>query len=140
MVSLKDIAAACGVSIATVSKALNNHNDISIETKEYIRKVAGEQGYYPNSAAKALKTNLTYNIGVLFVDQRSSGLAHEFFSSVLDSVRVEAELNGYDITFINNRVGPDHKFAMNPKSWEKFCSLQLSPLNISVCSIHLLLK
>lgn len=102
MVSLKDIAATCGVSIATVSKALNNHNDISIETKEYIRKVAGEQGYYPNSAAKALKTNRTYNIGVLFVDEAQSGLTHDFFAYILNSFKEEVESKGYDITFINN--------------------------------------
>ena len=102
MVSLKDIAAACGVSIATVSKALNNHNDISIETKEYIRKVAGELGYYPNSAAKALKTNRTYNIGVLFVDEAQSGLTHDFFAYILNSFKEEVESKGYDITFINN--------------------------------------
>lgn len=106
MVSLKDIAARCGVSIATVSKALNDQQDISRETRDRVRRVASEMGYMANAAARTLKTNRSFNIGVLFVDQRSSGLAHEFFSSVLDSVRVEAERNGYDITFINNRVGP----------------------------------
>ena len=68
MVSMKDISIACGVSVATVSKALNDHSDISEETKEHIRQVAKEMGYFPNSAAKALKTNRTHNIGVLFVD------------------------------------------------------------------------
>ena len=58
-----------------------------------------------NSAARALKTNRTYNIGVLFVDERRSGLAHEYFSAVLESLKVEAEANGYDITFINRNVG-----------------------------------
>ena len=42
MVSLKDIAGRCGVSVATVSKALNDHSDIGAETKERIRKVANE--------------------------------------------------------------------------------------------------
>ena len=105
MVSIKDIANRCGVSAATVSKALNGHQDIGEETRERIRRAADEMGYMTNAAARALKTNRTYNIGVLFVDQQSSGLAHEFFSSVLDSLRVEAEENGYDITFINSSVG-----------------------------------
>lgn len=101
MVSMKDISVACGVSVATVSKALNNHSDIGIETKEHIKQVAKEMGYFPNSAAKALKTNRTYNIGVLFVDDDQSGLTHDYFAYVLDSLKSTAEAKGYDITFIN---------------------------------------
>lgn len=102
MVSMKDISAACGVSIATVSKALNNHKDIGQETKEHIRQVAKEMGYSPNSAAKALKTNCTKNLGVLFVDDANSGLKHDYFTYVLDSFKSAAEEKGYDITFINS--------------------------------------
>ena len=40
MASIKDIAKACGVSVATVSKALNGHNDISQATKEKVREAA----------------------------------------------------------------------------------------------------
>ncbi len=92
------------MSVATVSKALNDQQDISLETRDRIRAAAGEMGYMANAAARTLKTNRSNNIGVLFIDPRSSGLAHEYFSSVLDSLRVEAERSGYDITFINNRV------------------------------------
>ena len=105
MVSLKDIAQACGVSAATVSKALNGHRDIGEETRQRICRMAEDMGYMTNASARALKTKRTYNIGILFVDARSSGLAHEYFSSLLDSLRVEAEANGYDITFINRSVG-----------------------------------
>ncbi len=105
MISLKDIAERCGVSVATVSKALNGHKDIGADTRERITQMAEEMGYMSNSAARALKTNRTYNIGILFIDERDSGLSHEFFSSVLDSLKVEAERNGYDVTFINRNVG-----------------------------------
>ena len=101
IVSLKDISKACGVSIATVSKALNDHSDISKETKEKIREVAEQLGYHPNAAAQALKTNRSNNIGVLFVDEANSGLTHDYFSHVLDSIKKAAEKEGFDITFIN---------------------------------------
>lgn len=101
MVSLKNIAAECGVSVATVSKALNDHSDIGVATKERIRNKAKEMGYLPNFAAQALKTNRTYNIGVLFADADLSGLTHDHFSHVLDSFKVTAEARGYDITFMN---------------------------------------
>ena len=102
---MKDIAQRCDVSVATVSKALNGQQDIGRETRERVCRVADEMGYMTNATARALKTNRSYNIGVLFVDPMRSGLAHEFFSSVLDSVRVESERQGYDITFINRNVG-----------------------------------
>ncbi|MDE5933060.1 MAG: LacI family transcriptional regulator [Lachnospiraceae bacterium] len=101
MVSMKDIATACGVSIATVSKALNDHKDIGVETKEHIKQMAKEMGYFPNSAAKALKTKRSYNIGVLFAVDDHSGLTHDYFAYVLDSVKCTMEARGYDITFIN---------------------------------------
>lgn len=101
MASLKDISRECGVSIATVSKALNNHKDIGEETKEHIRRVAKEMGYFPNSSARALKTNRTYNIGVLFSDESLSGLTHDYFANVLDSFKRTVENRGYDITFLN---------------------------------------
>lgn len=108
MASLKDISKVCGVSVATVSKALNDHGDIGKDTKEYIKKVAKEMGYSPNLSARALKTNKTHGIGVLLVDEAQSGLTHDYFSGVLDSFRRTAEKSGYDITFINsckNREG-----------------------------------
>lgn len=99
---MKDIAKTCGVSVATVSKALNNQKDIGEETKNHIRAVAREMGYFPNSSARALKTNRTYNIGVLFADEAQSGLTHDFFSAILDSFKRTVESRGYDITFINS--------------------------------------
>ena len=101
MASLKDISKVCGVSVATVSKALNNHTDIGEETRAHIKKVAKEMGYSPNLSARALKTNRTHGIGVLFVDEATNGLTHDHFAAVLDSFKRTAERSGYDITFIN---------------------------------------
>lgn len=101
MVSMKDIAAACGVSVATVSKALSNHSDISENTKRQIKMTAEKMGYFPNQSARYLKTNRSYNIGVLFADAAGSGLTHDFFSGVLQSFKTTAEAKGYDVTFLN---------------------------------------
>ena len=73
-----------------------------------VREAARQIGYMPNSAARALKTNRTYNLGVLFVDEAQSGLTHEFFAAVLDSFKRHAEGRGYDITFINHNIGHGH--------------------------------
>ena len=105
MISLKEIASECNVSVATVSKALNNHSDIGAKTKMRIQKVAKEMGYFPNSAARALKTNRTYNIGVLFEDAANSGLTHEYFAGILQHFKAAVEEKGYDLTFINKNIG-----------------------------------
>ena len=105
MITLKDIAKECNVSLATVSKALNGQTDIGTKTALIIKNKASELGYLPNATARALKTKRSYNIGVLFVDKTSSGLKHEYFSEILDSVRVTSERKGYDITFITKDLG-----------------------------------
>lgn len=105
MVSIKDIAQACGVSTATVSKALNNREDVNPQTRERVQETAKQLGYLPNAMARALKTNKTYNIGVLMVDKADSGLTHHYFASILDSFKVAMERSGYDLTFISNQIG-----------------------------------
>ena len=121
MVSMKDISAVCGVSIATVSKALNNHKDIGEETKEHIRQVAKEMGYSPNAAAKILKTNRTYSLRVLFVDDEQSGLTHDYFAHVLDSFKRTAEERGYDITFINScKTRPQRMSYLEHSRYRRF--------------------
>ena len=115
MASLKDIAKACGVSVATVSKALNGQKDIGEATRKRIVAMAEEMGYMANSAARALKTNRSYNLGMLFVDERRSGLGHEYFSTILEGFKAEAESHGYDITFINNHIGDQ------PMSYVRHC-------------------
>ena len=50
--------------------------------KAMIRQKANEMGYLPNMAARALKTKMTHNIGVLFIDDYHSGLTHPYFALV----------------------------------------------------------
>ncbi|MCF0133661.1 MAG: LacI family DNA-binding transcriptional regulator [Blautia sp.] len=104
MVSMKEIANKCNVSIASVSKALNGYSDIGEETRNLIVKTAAEMGYLPNSSARTLKTKRSYNLGVLFVDDAQSGLTHDYFNHVLESFKRTAEAKGYDITFTSGNV------------------------------------
>ena len=132
MASLKDISKICGVSVATVSKALNDHKDIGEETKANIRRVAKEMGYSPNLSARALKTNRTYGIGVLFVDEAQSGLTHDYFSSVLDSFKRTAEKSGYDITFINScKNRPDRMSYLEHSRYRGFDGVVLACIDFA---------
>ncbi len=104
-ITIKDVAKRCGMSISTVSKVFNGYPDISEETRQQVMRLARDMGYQPNALARALKTNRSYNLGVLFVDDNTSGLMHPFFAAMLNAFKSEAEAKGYDITFINHKIG-----------------------------------
>ena len=100
MVTLKDIARECKVSFSTVSKALKGSPEISIETTEFIQKKAQEMGYHPNIAARSLRTNRTYDIGVIFEDKTGAGFQHQYFATIISGIQKVAFQKGYEITFV----------------------------------------
>ncbi|MBR5647248.1 MAG: LacI family DNA-binding transcriptional regulator [Treponema sp.] len=102
MITLKDIAKECNVSFSTVSKALQDSSEISEEKKKLIQKKAEEMGYHPNIAARTLRTNKTFDIGVIFEDKTGSGLQHQYFAKIISGLQEIALENGYDITFTGN--------------------------------------
>lgn len=102
MAKISDIAKRTGYSNATVSKALNGSPEIPESTVATVKKVARELGYVPSSFARTLKMRRSFNLGVLFVDQTNAGLRHEYFSSILEAAKVEAEKRGYDLTFMSH--------------------------------------
>lgn len=107
MVSIKEIAKYCGVSTATVSKAMNDKSDIGEETKRRIREAADMLGYFPNANARALRTKRSHSIGVLFSGKNGKVLTDEFFSHVVNAFKVAVEKRGYEILFLNKEAG-DH--------------------------------
>lgn len=115
MVTMKDVAKSCGVSFSTVSKALKNSPEISIETKKNVLEIANKLGYRPNAAARTLKTNKTNTIGVIFEDTTGCGLQHEYFTQIFNSLKVEAESRGFDITFISSNLKENSNYYEHAK-------------------------
>ena len=68
MVTIKEIAKECSVSIATVSNILNNKPNVGEETKQKVLKAIEEMNYTPNTIANNLKTKKTRTIGALIED------------------------------------------------------------------------
>ena len=91
-VSLKDLAREIGVSISTISRALNNHPDISQEMTLKIKKLASEMNYTPNPLAMGLLKQATRMIGVIVPD-----LVTHFYSSIISGIEQVAEEKGYYI-------------------------------------------
>lgn len=97
MTTLKEIAARCGCSIATVSKALNAMPDIGAETAQKIREMASEMGYVPNAAARTLKTNRSHTIGLMLFLRGENVWLHDHFARVAAGIQQEIEAAGYDL-------------------------------------------
>ncbi|MDD2601534.1 MAG: LacI family DNA-binding transcriptional regulator [Prevotella sp.] len=94
-ITMKDIAIALGVSVATVSRALKDNTRISREQREKIQTYAREHNFYPNVIAESLRNSKTSSpkiIGVI-VPQ----LSHFYFSSILSGIEQEATSRGYII-------------------------------------------
>ena len=105
MVTIYDIAKRAGCASSTVSKALNNSNQVSKKRKEEILALAKEMGYVPNSNARLLKTKNSWSIGILFSEDLNIGLEHHFFSGVLQEFKTYVEALGYEVTFVSKKVG-----------------------------------
>jgi LacI family transcriptional regulator len=91
-VSLKDLAQELGISISTVSRALNNHPDISREMTRKVQELAEERKYTPNPLAMGLLKQATRMIGVIVPD-----LVTHFYSSIISGIEDVAEERGYYI-------------------------------------------
>jgi LacI family transcriptional regulator len=89
-VTLEDIARALNVSKMTVSRAINNHPEVSRQTRERILATAQKMKYRPNQFARALTTNHSYLIGIVVPD-----LMHSYFAEICRGVESHARPVGY---------------------------------------------
>lgn len=90
--TIYDISKKLNVSVATVSRALNNHPRISQETKELVMAAAKEMNYKQNNLAKALKSGETKTVGVIVPYINTN-----FFSSVIRGLEEELSPHGYRV-------------------------------------------
>jgi LacI family transcriptional regulator len=91
-ITLKKIAAEFNVSIATVSKALNDSHEISAKTKEKIQEFAKKHRYKPNKVALSLLNKKTKTLGVLIPN-----IMNSFFTEVLVGIEEKATELGYSL-------------------------------------------
>lgn len=89
-VTIRDVARAAGVSIATVSRVLNDAARVTDDTRDRVRTVVERMGYAPHGGARSLITRRTRTLGVLLPE-----LAGEFFSEFLRGIDETAKRNGF---------------------------------------------
>jgi LacI family transcriptional regulator len=95
-VTLKDIAEKTGFSVNTVSKALKDRPDLSVKTKEYIKKVADELCYVTNDIAGSLRSGLTKILALIVSD-----ISNPLFGIIAKEVEKVAQSHQYTVIIMN---------------------------------------
>jgi LacI family transcriptional regulator len=92
LATIRDVARASGVSIATVSRVFNDSARVTEATRRRVIEAAERVAYWPNATARSLITSRTHTIGLLLPD-----LHGEFFSEVIRGIDVAARGQGFSI-------------------------------------------
>lgn len=101
-INIKDVARICGVGVSTVSRAINNHPDINLETKDMIMQVVKEHNYIPNNSARNLKRTDSKAIAVLI-----KGISNPFFSKMIRIFEKEIHKKKYSFIMQHVDAGED---------------------------------
>ncbi|MEA2243180.1 MAG: LacI family transcriptional regulator [Solirubrobacteraceae bacterium] len=106
-VTIRELARRSGVSVGTVSRALNGYTDVRPETRERIMRLASELDYTPAAAARSLVTQRSHVIGVfLETGEGHPDLQHPFFHEVLGGLKQSVGAQGFDLLlFASERPG-----------------------------------
>lgn len=104
--TIRDVARAAQVSVATVSRTLNGIETVAGPTRERVIRVAGELDYVPHSGARALSTRRTDTIGVLLPD-----LHGEFFSELIRGIDLAARARGLHLLLSSSHGDPAEAVA-----------------------------
>ncbi|MFI6285113.1 LacI family DNA-binding transcriptional regulator [Streptomyces sp. NPDC051018] len=107
---IKDVARAAGLSITTVSHALNGKGKVSARTRERVRLLADELGYRPNPAAQVLLTGRTGVVGLAAGHQSAEAWERTYrpyYASLTAGAMVEAVDRDYALVVVPSRPGTD---------------------------------
>ncbi|MDD1511501.1 LacI family DNA-binding transcriptional regulator [Priestia megaterium] len=104
MTTIKDIARVAGVSVTTVSRALNGYSDVNEKTRQKIAAVARELNYSPNTLARGLVMQKSKTIGLLVSGISRESVKDNFTFEVLCGVNERASTLGYDLILFNTNT------------------------------------
>ena len=101
MTTIKDIARVAGVSVTTVSRALNGYSDVNKKTRQKIEEVAKELNYSPNTVARSLVMKKSKTIGLLVSDMNREGVKDNFTFEVLCGINEASANSDYDLVLFS---------------------------------------
>ncbi len=123
--TLKDIAKLTGLSISGVSRALKDHPDIALETKEKVKEVANALNYHPNPNAQFLHSKQSKIIAVILPEVNTF-----FFPEVLQGISSVVERHGYFLIFLQS----DNRFSREKELIDYCIQMFVDGVLISVSS------
>lgn len=106
-ITLADVAREAGVSMMTVSRAVNNKEGVSQETRQAIEEVIKRIGYRPNIIARGLATQRTGTLGLVVPD-----ISNPFFSEVARGVEKTASAQNYSVLVCNTEEDPERELDL----------------------------
>ena len=109
-VTLRDIAQKVGKSVTTVSRALNDYDDVGPETKARVLQVAEELGYSPSTLAQRLRKKRAETLG-LSLPTYGPRFSDPFFSEFIAGVGNKASQRGYDLLVSTHPPGDEESQA-----------------------------
>lgn len=109
--SLKAIAAALGLSVTTVSRALNGYDDVAAATRKRIEDEAQSRGYRPNDAARRLKTGRANAVGLVFPISNAS-LNDSYYSDMLLTLEQRLAQHEIDLLLLPDKPQDQHRKLM----------------------------
>ncbi|MBI5957575.1 MAG: LacI family DNA-binding transcriptional regulator [Chloroflexi bacterium] len=104
---MADVAREAGVSLMTVSRAVNNKDGISEGTRQRIQEIIDRLGYRPSIIARSLVTDRTGTIGLIVIDN-----SNPFFSEIARGVEHEAYATGYNVFLCNTEEDTQRELAV----------------------------
>jgi len=111
--TINDIAELAQVSKGTVSKALNGQPGVGKATKERILKLVKQLDFHPNSAAQALASNKTENLGFFIPHMAHNTIGGSYWSAITSGILQKANAEGYNILLFTIEEGGDLNSAYN---------------------------
>jgi LacI family transcriptional regulator len=94
--TIHDVAARARVSPATVSRVLNDHQDVGSDFRERVLAAISELGYRPNGSARSLRTRATAVLGIIISD-----ITNPFFTAMVRGIEDTAQAGGYSVILAN---------------------------------------
>ncbi|MBD8548590.1 substrate-binding domain-containing protein [Sphingomonas sp. CFBP 8760] len=105
---IRDLASQLGLSIGTVSRALNDRKDVSAATRQRVLEAAVRLGYTPNQSGRTLRSGRTGTIGFMLTLEHDSAVHGDpFFMALLEGVQTGLAEHGLDLVVLLARKGED---------------------------------